>query len=357
MAMIRLESVTKVFKDRHKEVVAVKNLNLEIEEGEFLTLLGPSGCGKTTTLRMVGGFEVPTKGRIFIAGEDVTDMPPNKRDTAMVFQSYALFPHMTVFENVAYGLRIRKVPREEVERSVKEVLEMVNLSGLESRYPGRLSGGQQQRVALARALVIKPKVLLLDEPLSNLDAKLREQMRLELKRIQRETGITFVYVTHDQAEAMVMSDRVVVMKDGEAVQIDPPDMVYRYPKNVFVATFIGRANILDAEVLEVEGGKAVVRSTLGTVRVGLRDEGEWRSGDRAKLVIRPEGITLNERGQFEGKVLNRVYTGSMEVVTLEVSGETINAEIQNPLAHGIPSPGKTVRFDLSEFSVSLIPPE
>ncbi len=355
MVMVKLVNVTKIFKDHRREVIAVKDLNLEVEEGEFLTLLGPSGCGKTTTLRMIGGFEVPTKGRILIENEDVTDLPPNKRNTAMVFQSYALFPHMTVFENIAYGLKIKKVPKDEIERLVREVLDMVNLSGLENRYPGRLSGGQQQRVALARALVIKPKVLLLDEPLSNLDAKLREQMRLELKRIQRETGVTFVYVTHDQAEAMVMSDRVVVMKDGEAIQIDPPEMIYRFPKNIFVATFIGRANILNAEVVEFKEGIAKVRLEFGVVLDVPSREGEtWKIGESVKLVVRPEGVIFTEDGKLEGKVINRVYTGSMEMITLEIPGGTMIAEVQNPLAHGIPSPGKTVRFDLSEFSMSLV---
>ncbi len=355
MEKVRLEGITKVFRDGRREVVAVDNLSLTIEEGEFLTLLGPSGCGKTTTLRMIGGFEVPTRGKIYISGEDVTDLPPNKRSTAMVFQSYALFPHMTVFDNIAYGLRIRKLPKEEIERRVKRVLEMVNLLGFEKRYPGKLSGGQQQRVALARALVVEPEVLLLDEPLSNLDAKLREQMRMELKRIQKETGITFVYVTHDQAEAMVMSDRVVVMKDGRAVQVDTPEMIYRFPANTFVAKFIGTANLFEVEVLEFKSEEAKVRTPWGgVIGVQVREGDVFEPGERVSLVVRPEGIKFTGDGAVKGKVVERIYMGSREIVMVEVNGMKVNVEVQNPLSTYIPEVGEETRMDFSKESMALV---
>ncbi|MEM0066581.1 MAG: ABC transporter ATP-binding protein, partial [Sulfolobales archaeon] len=218
---------------RFGKVLAVDKVSVEIEKGEFFTFLGPSGCGKTTTLRIIAGLEIPDEGRVIMDGADITYLPPHKRDTAMVFQNYALWPHMTVFENVAYGLKVRKYPKEEIRRKVKEVLELVRLEGLEDRYPTQLSGGQQQRVALARALVVEPKALLLDEPLSNLDAKLRIEMREELKRIQKSLNITAVYVTHDQEEAMVLSDRIAVMNRGRVVQIGSPEELYGRPKTLF----------------------------------------------------------------------------------------------------------------------------
>ncbi|HYV01071.1 MAG TPA: spermidine/putrescine ABC transporter ATP-binding protein, partial [Actinomycetota bacterium] len=241
---IRLDRVTKLFGD----TVAVNDLSLDIEEGEFFSMLGPSGCGKTTTLRMIGGFDDPTRGTIYLGGRDVTDLPPYRRDVNTVFQSYALFPHFNVFENVAFGLRRKKVDRSEIERRVKESLELVDLVGFDRRKPGQMSGGQQQRVALARALVNRPKVLLLDEPLGALDLKLRKQMQLELKRIQEEVGITFIYVTHDQEEAMTMSNRLAVMRHGKAEQIGPPEDVYENPQTEFVASFLGASNLLDGEL-------------------------------------------------------------------------------------------------------------
>src|SRR6266511_1489138 len=240
---IRLERVTKMF----GETLAVDDLSLDIEEGEFFSMLGPSGCGKTTTLRMIGGFDDPTRGTIYLGGRDVTDLPPYRRDVNTVFQSYALFPHFNVFENVAFGLRRRKVDRSEIERRVKESLELVDLVGFDRRKPGQMSGGQQQRVALARALVNRPKVLLLDEPLGALDLKLRKQMQLELKRIQEEVGITFIYVTHDQEEAMTMSNRLAVMRHGKIQQVGAPAEVYERPASAFVAGFVGVSNLLERD--------------------------------------------------------------------------------------------------------------
>ena len=352
MEKVRLENLTKIFKDGRREVIAVNKINLSVYEGEFLTLLGPSGCGKTTTLRMIGGFEVPTDGKIYINGEDVTKLPPNKRSTAMVFQSYALFPHMSVFENVAYGLKIKKLPASEIRKRVERALEMVNLKGLENRYPGKLSGGQQQRVALARALVVEPEVLLLDEPLSNLDAKLREQMRMELKRIQRETGITFIYVTHDQAEAMVMSDRIVVMKDGKIVQIGTPEEIYRFPASKFVANFIGRANLVEAEV--VETGSTLKVRALGTVLEVETKKGNWSVGEKVTLVVRPESVLVDEKGKIRGTLKDRVYMGSMEVLRVDIGGVEITAEVQNPLSKKLPKPGEEISLSFSKEGLAVV---
>jgi len=258
---------------------------LEVKEGEFFTLLGPSGCGKTTTLRIIAGFE-KAKGRVYFDDEDVTDKPPYERNIGIVFQDYALFPHMTVFENVAFGLRMRKVPEGEIKKMVKEVLSLVGLEGFENRYPEQLSGGQQQRVALARALVIKPRLLLLDEPLSNLDAKIRERLRGIVKRIQRELGITTIYVTHDQEEAMAISDRIAIMKDGKIVQIGEPLELYYHPRDESVATFLGIGNLLE---LKAVNGKACIGE--------LCFETE-REGD-VKVFFRPESVAVGEGATAE----------------------------------------------------------
>ncbi|MBL8156479.1 MAG: ABC transporter ATP-binding protein, partial [Anaerolineae bacterium] len=259
-ASLVLQSVVKKFPQREGsgEFTAVDTVSLDIKKSEFVTLLGPSGCGKTTTLRLIAGFESPTAGRIMLDGKDITSQPPNKRDMAMVFQSYALFPHMSVFENVAYGLRIKRLSSGDIQSKVGGTLELMGLGTLASRRPNQLSGGQQQRVALARALVMEPRVLLFDEPLSNLDAKLRVQMRSEIHRLQRRLNVTSVYVTHDQDEAMALSDRIVVMNAGKIEQVGPPEEIYRYPTTRFVADFIGRANFLDTVVDAVEEGQAVV---------------------------------------------------------------------------------------------------
>ena len=274
-ADVRLDRVTK----RFAQVIAVNDLSLEIERGEFFSLLGPSGCGKTTTLRMIAGFEEVTAGTIYLGDADVTNRPPYKRDVNTVFQNYALFPHLNVFENVAFGLRRRKTADAEIKRRVGEMLELVELPGYERRRTNQLSGGQQQRVALARALINHPQVLLLDEPLGALDLKLRKQMQLELKRIQTEVGITFVYVTHDQEEAMTMSDRIAVMRAGRIEQLGAATELYEHPATEFVAGFLGVSNLLDARLVNVPGGEAWAECALnsgGTVRApgnGLRSGG------------------------------------------------------------------------------------
>ncbi len=291
---VLLKDISKIYADLKsgKEFYAVKDVNLKIEPGEFVTLLGPSGCGKTTTLRMIAGFESPDRGEVIIGKDNVNALTPDKRDTALVFQSYALFPHYNVFDNISYGLVLRKVDKAEIKRRVSEMLALVELEGMEERMANQLSGGQQQRVALARALVVQPGVLLFDEPLSNLDAKLRVSMRTEIRRIQRQLGITAIYVTHDQSEAMAISDRIVVMNKGSLVQAGSPDDIYQKPANEFVADFIGEVNFFQA--------KAIRNSPTGTVfsSYGAEFEAAYNlaPGSDAKIVLRPESIHLRIRG-------------------------------------------------------------
>jgi spermidine/putrescine transport system ATP-binding protein len=313
---IELAGVVKEFHSRGEVIAAVRGIDLAIGEGEFFSLLGPSGCGKTTTMRMIAGFEEPTMGAIRLHGADVTGVPPNKRDVNMVFQSYALFPHMNVFENVAFGLRRKGAPRAEITRRVSEMLEIVDLAGRDKRRPRELSGGQQQRVALARALVNRPRALLLDEPLGALDLKLRQAMQVELKRIQREVGITFVYVTHDQGEALTMSDRIAVMKDGLIEHLGTPRVIYEHPRTRFVAGFIGTSNLLNGTVSRVEAGRAVIDvSPSEQIIVPLRDAGT-APGSVLELTVRPEKIELSAGSPapggcaVRGTVTEVVYLGT-----------------------------------------------
>jgi spermidine/putrescine transport system ATP-binding protein len=307
---VELRRVTKRFAD----VAAVRHVSLQVPDGEFFSLLGPSGCGKTTTLRLIGGFEMPTEGEICIGGEPQGYKPPYQRPVNTVFQNYALFPHMNVYENVAFGLEMQKVPGDEARRRVAEALEMVRLSGLDKRRPNQLSGGQQQRVALARALVNHPKVLLLDEPLGALDLKLRKAMQLELKALQERVGITFVYVTHDQEEALTMSDRIGVMCQGELLQVGTALEVYESPQSRFVADFIGDSNYLVGDVLLVDQGVAEVALAPG-VRVRAPAAPDVRQGKRASVTFRPEKIHINvapdpASNQLTCVVTDVVYTGS-----------------------------------------------
>lgn len=306
------------------KVVAVDNISLEIKDGEFFSFLGPSGCGKTTTLRLIAGFEFPDNGSIFFGDEEVTFKKPYERNTAMVFQNYALWPHMTVYDNIAYGLKIRKIKEEEQRKRIKEVLELVKLTGLENRYPTQLSGGQQQRVALARALVVQPRVLLLDEPLSNLDAKVRVEVREEIKRIQKELKITTIYVTHDQEEAMSISDRIAVMNQGKIIQIGTPEELYFSPKELFVATFFGKPNIFEG--IYVGDGKAEIQ---GIIEIGVTPasgQGSIESGDKVKIVIRPENVYLKGKGRqaiektwtLKGRVVMRMFTGNSQEVKIAI---------------------------------------
>ncbi|MBR6707056.1 MAG: ABC transporter ATP-binding protein [Clostridia bacterium] len=309
---VRLEHVSKIYQDpkTKKNFYAVSDCCLNIEPGSFITLLGPSGCGKTTTLRMVAGFESPDEGEIYLGEEPINALTPNKRDTAMVFQSYALFPHYNVFDNVAYGLKLRKVPKPEIAQRVKDILELVELSGMEQRMTNQLSGGQQQRVALARALVVEPGVLLFDEPLSNLDAKLRVQMRTEIRRIQQQLGITAIYVTHDQSEAMSISDKIILMRKGIIEQMGSPHEIYYHPVNEFVADFIGECNFLPCVVKGTQSGVVTV-SVIGS-DVQVESDYPVSAGDICKIVLRPEAIQIAEKGQIPCKVILSCFMGSYQ---------------------------------------------
>lgn len=307
MAAVELRHVKKHF----GEVCAVDGVTLHARPGEFVSLLGPSGCGKTTLLRLIAGFERVDQGEILIDSSDVIDLPPYERNIGMVFQNYALFPHMTVRENVSFGLRMRKMFHSEIESRVGKVLELVRLSGMEHRYPRQLSGGQQQRVALARALVIEPRVLLLDEPLSNLDAKLREEMRVEVKQIQQAVGITTIFVTHDQEEALVMSDRVVVMTHGRVVQQGSPIEVYERPAHSFVASFIGQSNLLWGRVIGVQGGVTRVQTEAG-LEVEAAQDGGLPVGSRVLAVIKQTRVQIRAPGSVAGP---NTFQASLEFVT------------------------------------------
>jgi len=313
---IELAGVVKEFHSGNEVVTAVRDMNLRIREGEFFSLLGPSGCGKTTTMRMIAGFEDPTSGTVWLHGKDVTWDPPNKRDVNMVFQSYALFPHMSVFENVAFGLRRRQIASSEITRKVGEMLEIVDLSGREKRRPRELSGGQQQRVALARALVNHPRALLLDEPLGALDLKLRQAMQVELKRIQREVGITFVYVTHDQGEALTMSDRIAVMNDGVIEHLGSPREIYEHPQTRFVAGFIGTSNLLTGAVSAIRGGEAEIGVGAGERVLVSTGQRPVSVGDQLEVTVRPEKIRISRDVPgpggcaLRGTVTEVVYLGT-----------------------------------------------
>jgi spermidine/putrescine transport system ATP-binding protein len=338
LAAIELVGVEKEFATG--EVRAVEHVDLTIAEGEFFSLLGPSGCGKTTTLRMVAGFEEPSAGRILLHGRDMVGVPPFRRDVNMVFQQYALFPHMDVFENVAFGLRRKKVDKGEIKRRVAEALSLVELEGRETRKPRQLSGGQQQRVALARALVNRPRALLLDEPLGALDLKLRQAMQLELKRIQREVGITFVYVTHDQEEALTMSDRLVVMNAGRIEQLGSPRELYEHPATRFVANFIGTSNILTGK-LERTGDTWALAGLGPDERVLVADAGQAQSGQEVELAVRPEKMVLRAEqdpppsGQcaLRARVTEIVYLGtSTQYRTVTDGGQAVAVYRQNASA-------------------------
>jgi spermidine/putrescine transport system ATP-binding protein len=361
---VRLDRVTKDF----GETVAVDDVSLDIPEGEFFSLLGPSGCGKTTTLRMIGGFEEPTRGTIYLKGRDVTDLPPYKRDVNTVFQSYALFPHLNVYENIAFGLRRRKVPKGEMDARVKEVMKLVDLVGFEKRRPSQMSGGQQQRVALARALVNRPKVLLLDEPLGALDLKLRKQMQLELKRIQSEVGITFIYVTHDQEEAMTMSDRLAVMRQGRIEQIGPPEEVYENPQTEFVASFLGASNMLEGELKESANGVATVLTTGGHVVHLPAERAPFRVGTTVKVGVRPEKVHIAVDDGTEPPAGYNSLTGTLRMSTyIGVShqykvegpgGHILTVWVQNLGDVPPPHPGERVRLAWRwEHTFAVLPQE
>lgn len=340
---VRLEHISKIYKDPKtgNDFYAVKDTNLEIEPGSFVTLLGPSGCGKTTTLRMIAGFESPDEGEIYLGNEPINALTPNKRDTAMVFQSYALLPHYNIFDNVAYGLKLRKMDSELIKKKVADILALVGLEGMENRMTNQLSGGQQQRVALARALVIEPGVLLFDEPLSNLDAKLRVSMRTEIRRIQQEAGITAVYVTHDQSEAMAISDKVIIMNKGIVEQVATPQEAYYRPKNKFVADFIGEANFLDGKVagndeVEING----IRLQCSTNNLEL--------GQDCSVVLRPEGASLSDQGELSGIVKYSCFMGAYQDYHVQVGHTLVKIQEYNPKNKKIYSVGDKVYLNFEE---------
>ena len=350
-ASIRLENLTKQYKD----VLAVDDLTLEVEPGTLVCLLGPSGCGKTTTLRMIAGFEDPTAGRILIGDEDVTEMPPYSRPTAMVFQSYALFPHMTIYENVAYGLKARRTPKKEIPGKVQEALALMELEGQEEKSPSQLSGGQQQRVALARALVIRPKVLLFDEPLSNLDAQLRVRMRGELREVQNRLGITSVYVTHDQEEAFSIADLVAIMNQGKLTQLGSPIDLYRRPVDRFVAEFVGLSNVVSAELVQSNAEGADIR-VLGQV---IHSQQPPKNPKAAiSVVLRPEaiGITGKSKEGIPARVRTSAYVGPLlrYTVAIEGDGTELMVDLSNPAAEEFYEEGAEVSIELPKEVTALL---
>ena len=362
---LSLVELTKTFSNTASEVTAVDHINLDIHPGEFITLLGPSGCGKTTTLRMIAGFEDATSGQVMLDGENMVVIPPNKRPMSMVFQSYALFPHLSVRENVAYGLHLRKKSTAEIKEEVDIALAAMNLTAMADRAPSQLSGGQQQRVALARAMVVRPKVLLFDEPLSNLDAKLRVKMRVEIRRMQKRLGISSVYVTHDQSEAMAMSDRIVVMNAGRIEQVDTPEEIYLHPASVFVADFVGRANFVPAKASEVgEDGKVQIEALGQQLNVHASQSAKEavRSGDDLVVLVRPESMRIAATDEKPAAL-----TGSLgQVVTSIFYGETVEYEIEtefgslvcvvsDPRAEDLLEEGQYVRLGIEAEKAWLLP--
>jgi len=361
---LKLRNISKHFpsRDGSGDVRAVDDVTIDIVRGQFVTLLGPSGCGKTTTLRLIAGFEFPTHGEMVLDGKDINELPPNQRDMAMVFQSYAIFPHLNVFENIAYGLKIKKLSSQEIKRKVAGVLDLTELQGLENRAPNQLSGGQQQRVALARALVMEPKVLLFDEPLSNLDAKLRVLMRSEIRRIQQELGITSVYVTHDQDEAMVLSDNIVVMNKGRVQQVGSAVEIYRRPRNRFVADFIGRANFLPVDIVEHSAAGWTVNLFDTVITVPAAADPALGAGQRSLLMVRPESLRLTPTPPSTGTILAGVikrtsYLGSLAEYEVETHGQRIVVVRHDPSETDLYAVGATVYAHLLPENIYILPEE
>ncbi len=351
-----LKDLTKKFGKGDAVVTAVDGINLTVKEGELITLLGPSGCGKTTTLRMIAGFHTPTSGDILIDGDSVNTLPPNKRPTAMVFQNYALFPHLTVRENISFGLKVRGDNKEEIIRKVDEIMNLIGLNGLADRQPRELSGGQQQRVSLARAMIMEPKVLLFDEPLSNLDAMLRVSTRLEIRKLQQRVGITSVYVTHDQEEAMTLSDQVIIMKDGLIQQIGAPVEIYSHPCNRFVAGFIGKANFLDATIKDINNEQLIL-DFMGKEIIAPHWNKSLKQGDSVVIVARPESVIIDEPSEdcIEGTVINSVYFGSQMLYEVKITDDLIfRIEVADPQQHIQYSAGIKVGLTFKDRSLHIL---
>ena len=351
---VRLEHISKIYQDPKtgKDFYAVKDTSLEITPGSFVTLLGPSGCGKTTTLRMIAGFESPDEGEIYLGGEAINALTPNKRDTAMVFQSYALLPHYNIFDNVAYGLKLRKMDKNTIREKVTKILALVGLEGMEERMTNQLSGGQQQRVALARALVLEPGVLLFDEPLSNLDAKLRVTMRTEIRRIQQEAGITAIYVTHDQSEAMALSDQIIIMEKGVVAQIGTPQEIYYHPASEFVADFIGEANFLKGKLSDKNGdcGSVTVEGHMVPV-VGVSEQ---PVGKNCTLVLRPESAILADSGVLPCKVIVSCFMGSYQNYHVMVGDTLVKITDYNPRNKKVYEVGDTAWVSFEKENIHVL---
>jgi iron(III) transport system ATP-binding protein len=355
---VTLKNLSKIYRGKTgngKDVRAVDDISLEIKPGEFVTLLGPSGCGKTTTLRMIAGFEKPTGGDILLDGKSIRNLSPDRRDTSMVFQTYALFPNLNVYDNISYGLKIKHLSTEEIHKKVTDILELTGLTGFEMRHTNELSGGQQQRVALARALVMEPGVLLFDEPLSNLDAKLRVQMRTEIRKIQQAVGITAVYVTHDQAEAMSMSDRIVILKDGKIAQAGTPKEVYYHPVSEFSANFIGAANIFHGTIKAVQEDGKVTADIFGhAVRDIYSEKQDFHPGDPCTLIIRPEACSVQGNGVFPVRVMLSTFMGSYQLYELELQGMTITVHENNPKNKRIYEAGEEAFLVLDSSDLHIV---
>ena len=344
--IVKLENVYKKFGDK----TIVKNVSLDVYEGEFLTLLGPSGCGKTTILRLISGLEIVSDGKVYLDGVDVTNVPATKRQVNTIFQNFALFPHMTVKENISFGLKMKKVDKDEIEKEVKKIIKLVKLDGFENRYPSELSGGQQQRVAIARGVVMKPKVLLLDESLGSLDLKLKKQMQIELKKIQKKLGITFIYVTHNQEEALTMSDRIVILNKSMIEQVDSPVDIYKNPKSIFVADFIGESNIFKGYISGVKGNIASV--DIGDGVIIEVNNSDYNVGDKVVLIIRPKDIRIsleNTKGCYKGVIKDTIYNGE---VTKFVVGISDNIELKvNDMNDIMYSGDVYINFDIDDLIV------
>ena len=346
---VRLDHISKIYQDPKtgKDFYAVKDTSLTIAPGSFVTLLGPSGCGKTTTLRMIAGFESPDEGEIYLGDEAINALTPNKRDTAMVFQSYALLPHYNVFDNVAYGLKLRKISKDEIRERVMKILDLVELTGMEGRMTNQLSGGQQQRVALARALVIEPSVLL-----SNLDAKLRVSMRTEIRRIQQEVGITAIYVTHDQSEAMALSDNIIIMRGGVVEQMGTPQEIYYHPINEFVADFIGEANFLRGTMTGRDGDHALLE--IAGQQMAVADRDGLREGETYAVVLRPESGTLANEGGLPCKVVVSCFMGSYQNYHVMVGDTLVKLAEHNPKNKRIYRVGETCHLIFNPDEVHVL---
>lgn len=339
--IIELQHVRKCYE---KDTTVIEDFSLEIKKGEFVTFLGPSGCGKTTILRMIGGFDLPTEGNILLHGEDITKLPPNERPINTVFQKYALFPYLNIYDNIAFGLKMKKLPKDEIQKKVRRVLEIVDLEGFEKRKIDTLSGGQQQRVAIARAIVNEPEILLLDEPLGALDYKMRKEMQYELKEMHKQLGITFIFVTHDQEEALTMSDKIVVMADGRIQQAGRPEEIYKVPKNAFVADFIGESNIFDGEMT----GEQEV--SIHNVAFECMDS--FPVGDRVEVVIRPEAVhvTSADQGKIKAKVHSSIFKGTAYEIVAYVGKSEITARSSKAI-----EPGTEIGFDIDREGIHIMP--